>query len=249
MMRNFGKILIVAGAAAALAGVAARAEPLIADLSTHVIEITSGFSGAEILLFGTADEDGQVVIAVIGPSEDVVVRRKERVAGIWINRTAVTFTGVPAYYSLSTSVPLVEIAEPAVFAELGIRPGNLNFAPAHEISAQDFKEFSAALIRNKETAQLYRTGEGAVTFVKNELFRTQIRFPANAPTGTYSADVYLFRYGQLVSRQSTPLFISKSGIERAVYELANDQPAIYGILAIILAVAGGWIAAAVFRWI
>ena len=94
---------------------------------------------------------------------------------------------------------------------------------------------------------MFRDEEEAVAFVGDTLFRTRIVFPANAPAGTYSVDVFLFRDQVLIHKQSTPLFITKAGFERAVFELAHQQPAIYGLLAIVIAIAGGWLAAAAFR--
>ena len=35
-----------------------KAEPLVADLSNHLIAITTGFTGAQVLLFGATDGPG-----------------------------------------------------------------------------------------------------------------------------------------------------------------------------------------------
>ena len=224
----------------------AYAESLVAALSDPLIEITLGFSGANLLLFGAA-EAGDVVVVVNGPPEDVVVRRKGRIGGIWVNRKSVTFGGVPGYYAVSATNSLAAIASPEVLAEHAIGAANLVFDPVEELTAKEITAFRDAVVRNMEREGLYQTEKGAVGVIGDTLFRTRIEFPAGAPAGTYMVDVYLFRDGELVVSQSTPLFVAKSGVERAVFELATQQPAIYGIIAIIIAVAGGWFAAAVFR--
>ncbi|MBI3451491.1 MAG: TIGR02186 family protein, partial [Rhodospirillales bacterium] len=79
----------------------ADAQPLVADLSSHLIAITTGFAGTEILLYGATEGEGDVAVVVRGPDASTVVRRKSRIAGIWINREQMTFTGVPAFYRVA----------------------------------------------------------------------------------------------------------------------------------------------------
>ncbi len=92
--------LIAAGAAVA-GGRCVR--PLRRRRSSPISTIISspsppGFAGADVLLFGTTDGPGDVVVVVKGPVADVDVLRKERVGGIWINRKGLGFQNVPAVY-------------------------------------------------------------------------------------------------------------------------------------------------------
>lgn len=224
----------------------ANAQSLVAALSDPVVEITLGFSGADLLLFGTA-EAGDVVVVVRGPAKDLVVRRKGRVGGIWINRKSVVFVRVPGYYAVNATTSLAAIAAPEVLAEHAIGAGRLVFETEEDLTPDEMTAFHEALVRNMERDDLYQAKRGAIGRIGGTLFRTRIDFPAVAPAGQYTVDVHLFRDGELIESQTTPLFVAKSGIERAVFELANEQPAAYGIIAIIIAVAGGWFAAAVFR--
>ena len=52
-------------------------------------------------------------------------------------------------------------------------------------------------------------------------------------------EAFLVRNGKMVSTQKTPLYISKSGIEAEIFNLAHDYPEIYGLLAILIAVIAG----------
>ena len=245
-MRRLLPLALIAGALAGMPG-PARADTLVADLSTHLITITSGFSGTDHLLIGAAEDGGDIIVVVRGPAEDIVVRRKSRIGGIWVNRRTVPFDGVPGYYALNASRPIAEIVPEALRAELNLGSEFLELTPPGTVDAATLADFRRALIRNKRGQELFRDEEEAVAFVGDTLFRTRIVFPANAPAGTYSVDVFLFRDQVLIRKQSTPLFITKAGFERAVFELAHQQPAIYGLLAIVIAIAGGWLAAAAFR--
>ena len=81
----------------------ARAEALVADLTNHLIAITTGFTGASVVLFGAIDGPGDVVVVVRGPDREMTVRRKRRIAGIWVNSQEVIFANVPSFYFVGAS--------------------------------------------------------------------------------------------------------------------------------------------------
>jgi uncharacterized protein (TIGR02186 family) len=229
--------------------VAAAEPPLVADMSQDSISITSSFTGTEILLFGAIDRPGDVVVVVQGPREDLVVRRKARVSGIWMNRKSVTFHGVPAYYAVASSRPLEDIAPPTVRARYRLGGDYLDFAIAgetHQLAGQELLDFREAILRNKAREDLFVIDEEQVRF-RDHLFRTSLVFPANAPEGDYSVNVYLMRGGRVVDNQQSTLSIRKAGLERTIFDLANEQPALYGLIAIVIALFAGWLAAVAFR--
>ena len=249
-MRAAGLALGAAAIALSIAGAgAARAvETLVADLSSYRISITSSFQGADLLLFGATEGGGDVVVVVRGPSEDLVVRRKERVAGIWVNRGAIAFTDVPSYYAVASTRALDEALSESQRRRLQIGARHLTMRPSEAVLDEiELGLYREALTRNKERERLFQEAPGTVAFLDSTLFRTNVHFPANAPVGRYNAEVYLIRDGQIITAQSTPLFISKSGVERALFDFANRRPASYGILAVVLAALAGWLASVVFR--
>ena len=71
------------------------AQNLVADLSSDEVAITTGFTGTELLLFGASGSKGDIVVTVLGPRRSEIVRRKQRVAGIWVNGAEVTFENAP----------------------------------------------------------------------------------------------------------------------------------------------------------
>ena len=94
------RLVLALALLSSLAAPARAADEFIADLTTHFIAITTGFTGTEVVLFGATDGTGDVIVIVRGPEHDAVVRRKSRVAGLWINTQQMTFTGVPSYYAV-----------------------------------------------------------------------------------------------------------------------------------------------------
>ena len=225
----------------------ARAQTLIADLSSHLIAITTGFAGTELLLFGATEGEGDVVVIVRGPDGETSVRRKARVAGIWINRDELRFSGVPAFYRIASSKPLADFVPLALRQRHQIGVDFLRIQPQRELNSEEIAAFRAGMVRNKEAQKLYEPEVGRVSFLGQRLFRTRILFPANVPTGNYSVEVLLIRGGQVVAAQTTPMFVSKVGFGADIYDFAHDWAAVYGLLAILLAVSAGWAAGVVFR--
>lgn len=225
-----------------------RAAPLVADLSQHLVAITTGFTGTEVLLFGAVDEPGDVVVIVRGPDREVVMHRKSRVLGVWINTAQMTFPRAPSYYAVASSRPLDEIAAPSLLArhEMGVENLRLEL-PRAKASANVAMEWRQGLIRNHQTLGLYQKSVTPVQFLGNRLFRARISLPANVPTGSYQVEVFLLRDGRVVTAQSTPLHVSKLGSEAVVYDFAYEHSALYGLIAIVVALVAGWLAHLAFR--
>ena len=233
-----------------LVGPAAPVKPnaLVADLSEHLVAITTGFAGANVLLFGAVDGPGDVVVVVRGPARSLIMHRKSRLAGIWVNTASMTFDSVPSFYATAASRPLAEIAGAVVRARNQIGLDSLPLPLPHAKASENIaNEWRAALKRNKQRQGLYTSAVGRVSFLGNQLFRTDIFFPANVPTGAYQVQVYLLRDGEVVGAQTTPLVVSKIGLEAEIFDFAHNQSALYGVIAILVALMAGWLAHVAFR--
>jgi uncharacterized protein (TIGR02186 family) len=245
------RAVLLSVAIMALAAPGFSQTPLIADLSEHQIQITTGFVGTDVLLFGTVGADSNVVVVVRGPEEQTAVWRKSRFAGIWVNDQKVTFERVPSFYAVRSSAPLEEIAAETTRMRHGMGAEFLRLRPAAEEAAEvsdtEVATFRRALIRNKEREGLFATAGDQITFLGGQLFRTRLHFPANVPTGFYDVEVFMLQEGRVVHAQTTPLIVRKAGLGADVFFFAHNYSAIYGVIAVVLAVAAGVIAAFVFR--
>ena len=225
----------------------ANAEPLVVDLSNHLVAITTGFTGTDVLLFGAVQQEGDIIVTVRGPDQDMVVRRKERKIGIWVNSESARYKNVPAYYASASNRPMDIIAPQSVLQDYRIGLENQRFIALSDNPDTDQKVYRAALVRNMQNAGLFSERPAKISFLSNQLFRTDIHFPANTPTGTYTINVYLIQNGRIASVKTTPLVVSKTGVSAEVYEFAHRYSALYGIVAVIIAVVAGWIASVAFR--
>jgi uncharacterized protein (TIGR02186 family) len=232
----------------AFAGCAARGqEPLVADLTEYRIAITTGFVGTDVYVFGAKSGPGDIIVIIRGPTMSYSVRRKDRIAGIWLNARRIDFDGVPSFYAIASTRPLDELMSSTTRLREEIGLDGLNLMPEEDADSADIAEFRTALLRIKQSASLFGREPARVTVQNDPLFKTKVHFPANVPTGSYDIRVLLIRDGEIASAQTVPLQVSKSGLDALVYEFAYRQSAAYGLLAIIGALLAGWTAHLVFR--
>lgn len=232
-----------------LAVPAAASEDLVSGLSQDTVQITSNYTGADIVVFGAIEhlEDtgaNDVVVVVRGPDADVTVHKKDNVLGIWISRDQAKLQAIPAYYYLSSTRPIDQIAARFTLSRYEI--GLQNIAAQKVVSHHDPEPFRQALIRHMQQGGLYGEQLG-VEFSGPTLFHTHVPLPAEVPTGQYNVEVYLFRDGNVISAQSTPLYIDQAGLERRLYNFAHLSPLSYGLSTVLMAVLLGWLSSLIFR--
>jgi len=219
------------------------------------IAIKPNFAGIEILIFGSIDFSARpapktgaydVVVVIRAPGQAIVARRKQRMAGIWVNGPGVTYPDVPGFYAVLSTRPLRAITSKETLKSLGVGFGNLDFGRSGKNEANE-QSFRSAVIDLKERQMLFQEDDGGVAFIGRSLFRTSVDLPANVPIGRYTADVYLFRDGQAVSENHSTLKVNKVGFEQTVYLLAFRHSFIYGLIAVVIAVVAGLIGWVAFR--
>ncbi|MBW8908623.1 MAG: TIGR02186 family protein [Mesorhizobium sp.] len=226
-------------------------------LSTDAVSITAGFSGADLTIFGSLENPDplvarqgryDVIVVLEGPPRPVVVRRKDRVLGVWVNLESETFENVPMSYSVATTRPLQDIAEPSKYKQLSLGPQNLYMMPADESdSPATIEEFTKALRERKTATGLYSENIGGVQFLSQNLFRATVRLAPNVPVGTHKARAFLFKSGLFIKESSAQLEIRKSGFEQSVFRVAHEYSFLYGVFAVSLAMITGWLGRLVFR--
>jgi uncharacterized protein (TIGR02186 family) len=199
-------------------------------------------------LFGATNGPGDIAVVVRGPAEDAVIRRKGRYGPIWVNASSITWREVPSYYRVASSRPLADFAPQTLLSRYQIGLENIRMVPEQpNVAPEEISTFRNAFVRLKTEADLYDQALGSVTLLSNRLFRTELHFPANVPTGTYLVEVYLFRDGTVTSAEIVPLNISQIGVSADIFDFAHNLAPLYGLLAIALAASAGWIASVAFH--
>lgn len=235
-------------------------ESVQADVSSRSVAVTSSFTGTQIVVFGAVDHSRQptaesglydIVIVLEGTPTRLVARRKSNVAGIWINTQSITFESVPSYYAILSTRPLDEVTNPLALRENDIGFEHVRMTPVQGwetgVTTAQLQEFAEAVVRLKQKEGLYVQEEYGVVFIGRSLFRASVDLPANVPVGPLDVRVYLFRDGQILSTYTARVRLERQGIELLLHSFAFNQPFLYGIFTVAIAVGAGLIASAVFR--
>jgi uncharacterized protein (TIGR02186 family) len=233
-----------------------QAKPqLVPDVSQSHIEIRYSFTGAQLLLFGAIlypggrvpSGDADIAVVVKGPAERIVVREKQKVAGIWMNVESARFRSAPSFYAIASSRPLSQIIDErtAAIYELGLN--NLQLSPGSGKAAEVQRRFEAGLVEQMRRSGLYFENPNGVRIRQGVLYRAQIDIPARVPVGEYTAETFLIRGGRVVSGEVREIEIEKLGFERFVARAAERWSLAYGFAAVLVSVLLGWGGSAVMR--
>jgi uncharacterized protein (TIGR02186 family) len=242
-------------ALASMALVGADKPTLVPDVSSRQVEIRYTFAGAELLLFGAIvypsgrvpKDRPDVVIVVKGPAEPIIVREKQRIAGIWMNADSSRFRSAPSFYAVASSSPVSKLVDDrtAAIYELGIR--NLQLSPGTSALPDRARRFEAGLLDLRQRQGLYSQDDHGVEITDGVLYRATIHVPSQVPVGTYTAETFLVSDGRVLAAATRDIEIGKSGFERFIAVAARRYSALYGLFSVLLSLALGWAAVAIFR--
>jgi uncharacterized protein (TIGR02186 family) len=235
--------------------IAADKPVLVPDISARQVQIRYSFTGAQLLLFGAVvypggrPPDRQVDIAVVlrGPVQPILVREKQKIAGIWMNADSNRFRSAPSFYAVASSRPISELLDErtAAIYELGVH--NLQLSPGGGALPEKERRFEAGLLDLRERRNLYQENSAGVEINGGVLYRAVITIPSQVPVGTYTAETFLIDRHKVIAAATRDIQINKSGFERYVALAARRHRFLYGLTSVLLSLGLGWAAAAVFR--
>jgi len=235
--------------------IAADKPVLVPDISARQVQIRYSFTGAQLLLFGAVvypggrPPDRQVDIAVVlrGPVQPILLREKEKIAGIWMNADSNRFRSAPSFYAVASSQPIADLLDErtAAIYELGVH--NLQLSPGGGALPEKERRFEAGLLDLRERRNLYQENPHGVEISGGVLYRAAITIPSQVPVGTYTAETFLIDRHKVIAAATRDIEISKSGFERTIALAARRHRFMYGLACVCLSLGLGWAAAAAFR--
>ncbi|MEA1072500.1 TIGR02186 family protein [Sphingomonas sp. LY160] len=248
-------LILVLAAPMLMAQSPANQPKLVPDISSRSIEIRYSFTGAQLLLFGAIlypggrvpTDPADVVVVLKGPVEPILVREKQKIAGIWMNADSNRFRSAPSFYSVASSRPVRDLVDErtAAIYELGLQ--DLQLSPGGGALPEKERRFEAGLLDLRRRERLYGQDPNGVEISEGVLYRARIDIPSKVPVGTYTAETFLVADGKVIAAATREIEIRKSGFERFVALAAERHGFLYGLAAVILSVGLGWGAAMAFR--
>ena len=235
--------------------VAADKPILVPDVSLRSVQIRTTFAGTQLLLFGAIVYPGgrppsrpaDIVVVLRGPEQPILVREKQKIAGIWMNADSDRFRSAPSFYAVASSRPITDLVDErtADIYEMGLH--NLQLSPGGGSLPEKERRFEAGLLDLRHRTGLYSEDPRGVEISQGVLYRANITVPSQVPVGTYTAETFLVDRGRVLAAATRDIDISKSGFERSVALAARRHSFVYGLAAVLLSLFLGWAAAAIFR--
>lgn len=227
----------------------AHAERLVADLSTPLVSIESNFVGSDIALFGVIERDAQtisrpgpyqVIATVSGPVQDVLVQRKQRRLGIWVNGESHQFSEMPSFYAIYATESARELLDLDGAAE------NLS---VHMLGAlgERREPFRQALETTRLASGQFQETVGSVDLVTRAFFRALIHLPEIAEAGIYTVQVNLYADDVLLDTHVSSFALRRGGFGAQLWTLSRERPFLYGLATVALALLTGYVGGVVFR--
>ena len=234
----------------------AQTEPkLVPDISSRSIEIRYSFTGAQLLLFGAVLYPGgrvprdpaDIIVVLKGPVEPILVREKQKIAGIWMNADSNRFRSAPSFYAVASSAPVRDLVDErtAAIYELGLQ--DLQLSPGGGALPDKERRFETGLLDLRRRQGLYAEHPHGVEISEGVLYRARISIPSQVPVGTYTAETFLVSNGKVIAAATRDIEIGKSGFERFVALAARRHGFLYGLAAVLMSLGLGWAAAVAFR--
>lgn len=213
------------------------------------IKIGTLYHGANVRISAQIASCDGVVIKIQGRDEEIKLSRKGKIAVIWLNVAHILVKNAPQVYILTASDELEKICSLEERERLGLGlqmlEKKITFESDKQLVGGEFDEF----VKLKEHSGVYDVN-GRVTLTPNQgglqHLESILPIPSAMPPGTYTIQLYGFRDGNLVEYGKTELSIEMIGLPRFFTALGFDHGAIYGIVAIAVALMAGSIMAVIF---
>ena len=215
---------------------------MAAGLAEDIVEVKVNYSGSRIVLFATApqpeNDTSGMAVALIGPMAPQKM----------IHRTAagdqtIEFVAAPLVFAVGAEPQVATSVAPAVMIEAGLNAQASAMPRSNQLLSPDLDKWRAAFVDLKMQQGLYSFSETTIERLDGGLRRAKIALPINAPPGEYRIRAVAFRNGAPVGESEQVLTLVRSGLDATLFDLSRQHGFIYGIVAVLLGVGVGGIAA------
>lgn len=229
------------------------AQALTCQIAPEQIPIGLTYHGARIVISGESLPGEELLLKITTPPADAHLRFLGKAAGlVWMKMGSMEFKNVPLAYLLYSSKPVDQIMAPAAQQENHVGYESLKAASQVISSAGevDRQQWLGEFIKLKESEHLYQIREGAIHLTPGASgvsYRLESDWPYQAAPGDYLVEVLAVRDGRVVNQAATTLKVAQAGIVAQISNLAFHNSAVYGIMAILVAMVAGFGVAALFK--
>jgi uncharacterized protein (TIGR02186 family) len=220
--------------------------PIAAGLAEDRVEVKVNYSGMRVVLFVTAppneNETSGLAVALIGPSAPHQVIRRTPTG-----ERRFDFVAAPTIFAIGAEPQVVGTVSPEIMIESGLNAAASAMPRSDQLMSPDLDDWRRAFVDLKMEQGLYFFSDTTIERLGGGLRRARIALPPNAPPGEYRVRAVAFRNGQRIGEVDQVLTLVRGGLDATLFDLSRQHGVIYGLLAVLLAVVVGAVAAWVGR--
>ncbi len=231
-------------------------EKVVTAASKNIIEIGLSYRGDQIHFFGVSPvKDCDLIIRLTAEkSEEVKLSVKGKVGPFWMTVKQYDVTDAPFMYKIHSTKPVEQIVSPETAQQLGLGYGAVRqkmklHLSRGEADPDDNEKVFKGLVKIKEEANLYNivSDPKRLEITEGRLFKHYFRFPPAATEGRYVVESFAFKDGQLLGYGKDVIQIQKVGVESWMTSVSQNHPTIFGIMAVLIAMAAGLLVGLIFK--
>lgn len=225
------------------------ADGLQMKVSAETVDISTFYNGTTVEVTGAVADGSDVVIEVSGPKTDVHLKEKGKVLGLlWMNKTDVSLENAPADY-------MIYFPENVTQELIGEKTGvgyeavekEITIEPASEDRAFIFGEY----VKLMEKSGVYALNEGGVTYGQAndgmKPFSATLDIPSKMKPGSYHIKALAVNQGAVTEQIEQELNLRLTGFPAMISKLAFGNSLLFGIMAVVIAIAAGLIIGTLFK--
>lgn len=227
-----------------------RTETSDLQVIPDLIEIGSFFQGHQVKVSGKIPAGADAVLEIQGPAGPEELMRKGRRMGLWMNVGELHISGAPCLYqALSTKADLLSVANSS--APWGYPALKRRIAFSGQVQENEVENFTHQFLELKEEGNLYVVTPGGLKVSRAaEGYQTvtgSFQLPANVKPDTYKVCLLTINHGQVGEQQCADFQVKMVGFPEMLSTLAHKHGLLYGILAVVFALAAGFAMGVLFQ--
>jgi len=217
------------------------AQALTCKVVPERVPIGIGYHGAKIVVSGQYAGGEDLIVEIMSPPEKTALKYKGRAAGfLWMKLGTMTFENLPSIYMLFSTSAFDKLLPPDLQRREKIGYAALKDRAVMHSTKKTFdrQRWINEFFRFKENQNLFIIKHGLIR-LDHGRYRLEIEWPYQAPPGEYTVKVLAVKNGSVKESAVGRIRVEDSGLVLQLSGLARTRPAIYGLLALFVAVAVG----------
>jgi len=219
---------------------------LTVEASKDSMQVDYNYHGSVLNLSGIMDKGTDLVLTVASDESHQKLKQKSKVGGIlWMNTGDVSFEHVPNVYYLLSTKKAADILSAEELSRNDLGYGAIFERASIEATQEegDKKTLFDEFVKYKERNKLFSVSDGGFDLSDEgsaQKYSTTIKWPFQIPPGEYMITAHAVKDGKVVDQVSTNVTVERTGVVKSLTDMAQNNGAIYGILAIVIALAAGF---------